>query len=470
MSDKFLKTTKLAWTAESFWHDYVLYTLIQFAVRIRERASQMLRECSLVLVCSLPAPVMASTIDLTETKLASGVVGPPIHQQFLESGASFVRTMDSTYCVVSRRIDIAASEYRDADGTAVPFDEVIRSPATSIQVMDAPDGSLHLRVQMKYSPDPAVGIILTIGSEKLYVTEFLEPSTDSLRFKEALAARLVAAFRNGLRVQLVAHSRATGRAIKDVLEAPDMAALDACRSQMAVKTATALPPLVRQLSVDFDVSSDPASLATLEDYRACGMTATDAPLHVGRIRATTGFFSHTDKIFVSFDKYGGLDRIYVPGLLDAGFAGATTGVASVSRSADQNLPNEENAVTGCIGSSAMAICNVSTGEGSGHRLQACAALPGNDDFVGPGVNGAILTEPAEIVSVLTPAADGDIYSPDAVLFDDFKSLDSIPDFFVHPTQPAQIVPPPPSPVPLPSAFWFMIVGLAGFATPRLRTR
>lgn len=380
MSDEYLRTTHTAWIAKSFCLSGALQKADQLCKIIKRKASQGLLGSLVFLLISLPVPVSAANIDLPETRLASAGAGPPLHQQFLENGASVVRTIGSTYCVVSRRIDIAASEYRDADGAAVSFDQIIRSPATSIQVMDTPDGNFNLRVQMKYSPDPDAGVFLTIGTAKLDVAEFLEPSADSLRFKEELAGRLVAALRDGVRVQLLAQSRATGRLIKDTLEAPDLAALDACRIDIATRPETPLPPLARQISLDFDVSNDPSSRATLEDYRACGMTPTDEPLHLGKIRQTSGFFTHTSKVFVSFDENGRLDRVYVPGLLDAGFSGKSIGDASVSKSADQNIPNAQNAVTGCIGASDMALCDVSATEGTKYRLQACGALPTVDNL------------------------------------------------------------------------------------------
>ncbi len=338
---------------------------------------------SLVLTSSLAWPLAAATLDLPAAEQAPAGRGVALQQRFLDSGASVVTTADQRYCAISQRIDIAASDYRAADGTVVPYDQVIRSPAASTQVMAGADGLMGVRVQMKYSPAAQAGIVLMIGSgTDATATEdvagLLEPSTDSLRLEGAVAARLVAAFRAGTPVRLAATSRATGRQVSDVLAAPDMVALDACQAELATAPAPVLPPLANQVSLDFDAAPSPETRATLDDYRACGMTPSDAPLHLGRIKATTGLFSHTDKVFVSFDDKGKLDRVYVPGLFDAGFGGTSSGQAQVSLAADSNAPDAENAVTGCIGSAALAMCDIEQIDGPGHRLQMCDVLPAGD--------------------------------------------------------------------------------------------
>ncbi len=332
---------------------------------------------ALALAGALASPLAAATLDLSASDQAPAGRGAALHQRFLDNGAAVVTTAERRYCVISRRIDTATSQYRAMDGTAVPFDQVIRSPAASTQVMVGPEGLMGARVQMKYSPAAQAGVVLTIGTETEDVAARLEPSTDSLHLDGAVADRLAAAFRAGTPVRLSAKSRATGRQVTDVLAAPDMAALDACQTELATLPATPLPPLANQVSLDFDASPSPESLATVEDYRTCGMTPTDAPLHLGRITSTTGFFSHTDKVFVSFDDKGKLDRVYVPGLLDAGFAGQALAEVQVSQAADGNLPDTENGVTGCIGSEALSMCDIPQIGGDGHRLQVCD-LPGED--------------------------------------------------------------------------------------------
>ena len=346
-------------------------------------AGRLVLALCLALTGSLALPLAAATLDLPAADQAPAGRGAALQQRFLDSGASVVTTATQRYCAISQRIDIAASEYRAAGGALVPYDQVIRSPAASTQVMAGADGLMGLRVQMKYSPAPGAGILLTIGtgtegSGTEDVAGLLEPSTDSLRLNGAVAARLVAAFRAGLPVRLAATSRATGRRVSDVLAAPDMVALDACQTDLATAPAAPLPPLANQVSLDFDVSPSPETRATVDDYRACGMKPTDAPLHLGRIKATTGFFSHTNKVFVSFDDNGKLDRVYVPGLLDAGFGGTSSGEAQVSLAADSNTPDAENAVTGCIGSAALAMCDIEQIGGDGHRLQVCDVLPAGD--------------------------------------------------------------------------------------------
>lgn len=325
-------------------------------------------------------PLPAATVDMPTSQQAPSERGAPLYQRVLDSGASIISTADRRYCAVSHRIDIAASDYRGADGAVIPFDQVIRSSAASTQVMAGPDGLMGIRVQMKYSPAPDAEITLTIGTASEEVAMLLEPSTDSLRIGGDLATRLATAFRDGIAVQLETTSRATGRQVTDVLAAPDMAALTACQTELAALPEAPLPPLSNQLSLDFDASPSVATLATPEDYRASGMKAPDLPLYLGRIRATTGFYTHTDKIFVSFDDKGRVDRVYVPGLMDGRFAGEASGEVQVSQSADSNLPDAENRVTGRGGYVAQHMCHIPQIGGVGHRLQVCDIIPASDPF------------------------------------------------------------------------------------------
>jgi uncharacterized membrane protein YgcG len=323
-------------------------------------------------------PLAAVTVDIPVAEQAPAGRGAPLYQRFLDSEASIIITAERRYCMVSRRIDIAMSDYRSADGTVVPFDQVIRSPASSTQAMSGPEGLMGFRVQLKYSPDPKQTIALVIGDVAEDVAGLLEPSTDSLRIGGDLATRLATAFRDGTTVKVVAISRGTARTVTDVLVAPDMAALSACKTELAGLAETPLPPMANQVSLDFDASPSAETLAKPEDYRACGMKAPDTPLYLGRIRSTTGFYTHTDKVFVSFDEMGRLDRVYVPGLVDAGFAGSASGEAQISQAADGNLPDAENKVTGCIGGGAQKLCHVPQIGGPGHRLQVCDPLPGGN--------------------------------------------------------------------------------------------
>ena len=412
----------------------------------------------------LALPLAAVTVDVPLSEQAPSGRGAPLYQRFLDSGASIVSTTERRYCMVSRRIDISASDYRTTDGTVIPFDQVIRSPAASTQVMAGPDGLMGIRVQLKYSPVPGAGIRLTIGTASEEVAGLLEPSTDSLRISGDLATRLDAAFRDGTVVHLEATSRATGRQVVDVLAAPDMAALMACQGELANLPAEPLPPLANQVSLDFDASPSVETLATPEDYRACGMTPTDAPLYLGRIRSTTGFYTHTDKVFVSFDNKDRLDRVYVPGLMDAGFAGGSSGEAQVSQAADGNLPDAENAVTGCIGGAAQQLCHIPQIGGGGHRLQVCDPLPGESGS-------------DEQIASLDPAPGGG--SPPG------RGPNTPPSGGpgISPLPPGSgggtggsggggggNPPPPPSPVPLPPAGLLLLMGLAGLAALRWRKR
>ena len=81
-----------------------------------------------------PAGLSAAPLDQTPD-----LRGAPISQQFLANGASIVTTLDSRACVVSRRIGIEASIYLATDGTVVPFDQIRRSIAASVQAVSGAD-------------------------------------------------------------------------------------------------------------------------------------------------------------------------------------------------------------------------------------------------------------------------------------------------------------------------------------------
>lgn len=404
-------------------------------------------------------PLAATTVDLPVAEQAPSGRGAPLHQLFLDSGASIITTTERRYCMVSRRIDIATSEYRSADGTPVPFEQVIRSPASVTQGIAGPEGLMGFRVQLKYSPDPKQAITLVIGDTAQDVAPLLEPSTDSLRFVGDLADRLAVAFRNGTPVTVMAISRGTKRTVTDVLDAPDMAALSACQTELAALPDTPLPPLANQVSLDFEASPSAETLAKPEDYRACGMKTPDAPLYLGRIRSTTGFYTHTDKVFVSFDDMGRLDRVYVAGLVDAAFAGGASGEAQISQAADGNVPDAENKVTGCIGGAAQMLCHIPQIGGPGHRLQVCDPLPG-----GESDNPQIAGFDPSSVGGLPPG--GGTGSPSVGGGGPGSPI--LPIGTGGGGDGEEPPPPPPPPVPLPSAGLLLLLGIGGLVALRRR--
>ena len=428
----------------------------------------MLR-CGAVFLGLLALPIAAATVDMPAADQAPAGRGAPFQQQFLENGASLVTTAKQRYCAVSRRIDIANSDYRTADGSVMQWDQVIRSPAASTQAMAGPEGMMGFRVQLKYSPAPRAGITLFIGDASEEVAGLLEPSTDSLRFGGDLAVRLASAFRDGTPVRVVAQSRDTGRRVGDTLAPPDLGALEACQTELAGLPDAGLPPMANQVSLDFDATPDPSSLATLDEMHTCGMKPTEAPLHLGRIRSTTGFFSHTDKVFVTFNDAGRVDRVYVPGLLDAGFAGGGFGEAQVSQSADGNLPDAENKVTGCIGASALRLCHIPEVGGSGHRLQVCDPLPGdgNSDKLAflespdngglPGSGNPTGNSPGNPRGNSPGGPNIPVLPPPSSFEDGSGNNEEVPP-----------PPPPPSPVPLPPAGLLLVGALGGLAVLRRR--
>ncbi|MGY9049264.1 MAG: hypothetical protein ACKVKF_20020 [Rhodobacterales bacterium] len=75
-------------------------------------------------------------------------LGVPLRQRFLPNGASIVTTRDTKSCVISRRIEIENSVYTSADGDALDFERIVRSPATSIQAISTAHLSSPLEDQI----------------------------------------------------------------------------------------------------------------------------------------------------------------------------------------------------------------------------------------------------------------------------------------------------------------------------------
>lgn len=422
------------------------------------------------------APGLAATV--ADDPGATIPQGRPLEQRFLSTGASVVTTPEAVLCVASRKIEIAASRYVAADGTEVPFDDVVRSVAASVQAMaGAGDAPAEFRVQLKYSLKPGADAWLDLGAgDRVEVSGLLEPSTDSLLVTGDLAVRLAAAQAAGRPVVLTAVSVDTGRSVTDTLPAPDMAALAACRADLA-PAAGDLPPLAALVTLDFLASATPETRASLEDMRACAMTPTDRPVHLGRIRGTTGFFSQTEKVFVAFDEAGRPERVYVPGILDAGLDDLGMGSARISRAANGNVPGDENAVKGCLGSSAEEICvRPMPGDPGAWQLRPCWVVPGID-MVARG-----LTDPSGSVPPgLLPSPEGprgttrvSVGPPPPVTRTPLTPPPSLPPITRTSTPPPGDPPPPPPPpppaVPLPAAGWLMIGAIAGLAALRRRRR
>jgi hypothetical protein len=362
----------------------------------------------LLLVPLLCVPAAAAPLPAPGPGSGLGGTGVPMHQRFLGNGASVVTTPEGRVCVASRRIAIETSDYRDPDGTAVPFAEILRSPASSVQAVAGPEAAPGFRVQLKYAVAPEAPLVLMLGGRRIDVRPMLEPSGDSLWIAGGPAADLTAdlarAFAADDPVTLEARSAETGRSVTDRLPAPDLAALADCLAQLpetlpeaspeaspgpgpeagSAAEAAAAPDLPSDaIGIVFAAEPDPETRATPEDFAACGMADPGLPLHLGRIRATTGFFAQTDKVFVAFDEAGEPAQVYVPGVFDAGFEGFE-GSARVSRAADGNVPGAENRVAGCLGAGGTGLCRYRDADGS-HRLGPCLSdfLPASGELFDP---------------------------------------------------------------------------------------
>lgn len=296
------------------------------------------------------------TLAVPTTTLNPGTVGEPIRQTFLGGLASHVRTRDDTACVASRGIDITAADYRDFEtGLAVPFAEIIRSHAASIQfVTRLSDHAESFRIQLKYSPKPGEPITLTIGETVEDVTAFLEPSGDSLRFT---APEMVSALRATLEAgdgfTVTAVSRDTRRRVTDRVDTMAFETYDACRREQAEHPTD--PPSNR-VAFDFVASPDPALRATDAETAICRVEDPATQLYRGRLLWTTGFFSQTEDVFVTFNNNGDVEQLYVPGIVEGRRRPAGSLATRLSISASANNPMTVARVSGCLGLAPIALC------------------------------------------------------------------------------------------------------------------
>lgn len=400
------------------------------------------------------APSRAAVVDLPDKTFAVVGRGLPIRQVFRADGTSVVTTAGGSVCVASRRIEIAGSSYTGPTGDPIPFAMVTRSPAASVQAIRQMDGRTGFRIQLKYSLRPDAPAWLEVGpAAPTDIASRIEASTDSLWLDGEEAAALVAAGRSGDPIRLTGVSADTGRRVTDMLLLPDLAALQACATTLAPGPAV-MPPLAHQVSLAFVASANPATLATPEDIGACNMTPTDRPLHLGRIRETTGFFAQTDKVFVAFDPDGRIEQVYVPGVFDAGLYGRGTGEARVSIAADANTPDAPNAVKGCLGAESLAICHLPAGGGpDGHLLRACETVPGFP--AGDPIADASAADPPPVGSDPAPGPRPPWRPPGP------PSPDPLPGY-----DPGDA--PPPAPVPLPGGMILLLPALVGLVALRKR--
>ena len=356
---------------------------------LRRRSRRTLAMAGLALLISATGATIGTTAGAASLTDGDDLRGQAMTQQFLPSGASIVSTLAGRACVVSQRIGIETSVYTDPGGSVIPFTEIRRSIAASVQAV-APlndamsnrvtDAQIGFRVQLKFSPAPGTPILLTLDGVQRDVQTLLEPSTDSLWIDGAAAAALQAAFNAGARPMLQAISADTAHLVTDLLDAPDLAALSACQVilAMAVPADTGLTsglplasalPLTNDIRVTFRADPATAPLASLPELRACGMTDQPGELHLARLDSVTGFYAQTDKVFVSFDAAGDLAQVYIPGIFDGDFRAGAQQVR-LSQASDSNVPTALNTVKGCLGAAVMTACHYDLGQGD-HLLAPC---------------------------------------------------------------------------------------------------
>lgn len=491
---------------------------------------------SVALLASLP--VSASTVTAFDP---SARRGGPIAQEFLDDrgeNVSVVSTQAGASCVASRALAIEESVYSAPDGTPLSFDDVTRSPATSIQAIARPGEPAAFRIQLKYSPDPSRPVEMEIDGDTLDLVTALEPSRDSLVLTDDTARLLEDALGRGITPTLRATSEATGRRITDSILAPDMAGLESCLamledlpgaddlpdfemsdrdladagtagsdwpdtdgratdglSGMVPDHAGAMAPAqpgparplvpVTGLRLEFTAKADPELRVDPGKLTHCRMRDIPDNVFLGRLTAVTGFFSQTQDVYVAFDDRGELQRAYIPGIFDSDLTPGRNR-ARISLAADSNLPDGQNTVRGCLGDAPLEapVCAISKSGDDGYTVAECGVLgmaqtreDFPDDFFVP-----FLPDGTESTTVRNARPGGTSFSrsggggSSAPIFTGLvggggggTSRTNIDDGF-DPVLPAgggggNDVPM----VPLPAAFWMMLLALTGLYGTRMLT-
>lgn len=367
-------------------------------------------------VCFGSAQASAATLPFDGSPVQE-FVGPAISQRFLTDDVSVVRSPAGAACVLSATIDIERSRYvAKGPGPDVPFAEITRSRATSVQIIAPVDGAPEtIRVQLKYPIEAAAPMFLRVGGRAYAVRAFLEASGDSLRITDpALIAALRPRLSAGDDVKLVASSLDTGHRVEDRIPPVDLAPLDDCLASEPARAAQALEPSTH-ISLSF--SADPATAphATPQEVRVCGITDPATTVYRGTIRETTGFFSQTRDVFVSYDPDGRISQVHIPGIYEArsGRDGIYDGDVSIA--ANSNDPMAPNAVKGCLGAAPMPVCAYDTGAAGPDdvtRLDACVGELLSGDLP---ENAAFLSD-FDIAGARTPRGPGTIAFPRSTRF------------------------------------------------------
>lgn len=377
-----------------------------------------------------PLSVGASTVTVFDPSTRRG---GPIAQDFLENqgeNVSLVSSQNGVSCVASRALPIKDSVYSAPDGTSVSFDDVARSPASSIQAIARPGDPITFRVQLKYSPDPSRPVEMQIDGQTLDLLTALEPSSDSLLLTGDMARLLADALRRGVSLTVRATSDATGRQITDRIMAPDMLGLDSCLTMLedlpaanrlvssemsnynvveasnrglnwrkagngladtpngkvpervdamaAEETQSSrsdAPIPVTGLRLEFTARPDPELRIDPSVLKYCRMRDIPDNVFMGRLKAVTGFFSQTQDVYVAFDDRDQLQRVYIPGIFDSDLTMGTNR-ARVSLAADTNLPDLPNTVRGCLGDARFEapVCAISDAGGDSYTVAECGVL------------------------------------------------------------------------------------------------
>lgn len=401
------------------------------------------------------AAIMLANPGIAATFSESGINhlrGKPLEQEMIERNVSKVSTPVGNSCVLSVVTQIHKSHYIDNEGFYVPFSDVKRSRAASIQFISKND---TLRIQFKYPIDKTKELFLVIAGERINIINGLESSGDSVLLSTSISNRVRTALENNIEIRVVGNSTETGRRVIDFIQMNNVSEAffeyDYCAQMLDTDVRTGLSNEVTVQAISIQT---PERIVPEEEAKLCVMPPQGTTLYHSDIKSTTGFFSQTDRGYSSFNSHGELSGFYIPGIFEARRNTNGTFSVGISKAANANSPIEENRVSGCLGM---------------ERVTMCVYPSDGGDIFAPCVGE---TAPAAIPEEYTRPSDRIFYSNPPVGYDRIENTPFFPpiwgggccsDDWDNPSNPGGGENPPP--IPLPAAGWLLLsafIGLFGF--------
>jgi hypothetical protein len=379
--------------------------------------------------------------------------GNPLEQEMIDHNVSKIFTPSGNSCVLSVVTKIQNSHYIDGDGFYIPFNEVKRSRAASIQFISNND---TLRLQFKYPIDKSKELFMVINGERFDMGDGIEKSGDTVLLDAEYSKKVRNALEMGIEVRVIGNSTETGRKVIDFIgiENPSETFFEYDYCSQGIEDSIK-PNLSNEVTLRATTIQSPERLVPAEEAKLCVQPPTGIDLYHSDIKSTTGFFSQTNRGYASFNSSGEVSGFYIPGIFEAHRNRNGTYSVGISKAANANSPVEENVVSGCLGMERVTMC-IYPSEGG--------------DIFAPCIGE---TEVATIPEVYTPPSQRVYHSNPPITYDRPLPPPLFPPIWGgccsgndldNPSNPGGGEEPPP--IPLPAAGWLLLsafMGLFGYS-------